>query len=129
MRAPKFLATKDREPGSSLVGYKEQKSLLSYYPKKGKKPVIMLSTKVHDAPDKREDKPEVIKFYNKTKGAVDVGDQMTRNTTVSRRSRVWSKKLSMELVDIACLNAFITFTTVNFGWKRHSNERLSLVLA
>lgn len=125
---PEFLATKDRDPGSALVGYNGQKSLTSCYAKKGKKPVVMLSTKEFDEPNGVDEKPAVIQYYNKTKGAVDVGDQMTRNMTVSRRSRVWTKKIFMELIDIACLNAFIVFTHVYADWRKTSNERRSLFL-
>lgn len=114
---PAFLNTKGREPNSAMTGFNGQKSLTSYFERKGKKPVLLLTTKKFEHSLETSGKPEVVKFYNHTKGGVDIGDQLTRNTTVQRRSRVWTKKIFFEMVDVACLNAYKMFTSLHPTWS------------
>ncbi|XP_035212060.1 uncharacterized protein LOC118186137 [Stegodyphus dumicola] len=71
---PEFLAKK-REVYSSIFGFQKEATLVSYVPKKNKS-VILLST-MHsgdqiDESTGESKKPEIITFYNMTKGAVDV---------------------------------------------------------
>lgn len=75
-----------RELPSSEFGFHGNMTMVSYVQKKGKA-VVLLST-MHD--DKAVDdssqkkKPEVILYYNKTKGGVDTMDQMISNYTCQR---------------------------------------------
>ncbi|XP_051984398.1 piggyBac transposable element-derived protein 4-like isoform X3 [Xyrauchen texanus] len=79
---PVMKPSKLREKYSSEFGFNGNMTMVSYVPKKGKA-VVLLST-MHD--DKAVDdnsvsfkkKPEMIKYYNKTKGGVDTMDQMVR---------------------------------------------------
>lgn len=80
-----FLNTTGKQPKTILQGYHGQKTLCSYFERKGKKPVNILTSK-RFPPAEVDQKPAVVEYYNKTKGGVDVGDQRTRATTVSRRS-------------------------------------------
>ncbi|KAJ8966907.1 hypothetical protein NQ314_003241 [Rhamnusium bicolor] len=63
----------------NMFGFKEGTTLVSHTSQKGKL-VLLLSTMHHDdAIDhttKEKKKPEIITYYNKTKGAVDVVDEM-----------------------------------------------------
>lgn len=120
---PEFLNTKAREADTTIEAFNGRKMLTSYFEKKGKKPVIMLTTKIFEKSNNRKGKPDVIKFYNKTKGGVDIGDKSTRNTTVQRRSRVWTKKLFFEMADIACLNAYKLFTSLQPTWNASKTGR------
>lgn len=80
---PVMKPSKLREIYSSEFGFRGNMTMVSYVQKKGK-PVILLST-MHD--DKAVDesnqkkKPDVIQFYNKTKGGVDTMDQMVSTYT------------------------------------------------
>lgn len=66
-----FLPSKHRDIGFTLYGFAGQNTLLSHVPKKNKA-VILLSSMHHtEAIDKSTGKPEIIEFYNKTKGGVD----------------------------------------------------------
>ncbi|KAJ8946433.1 hypothetical protein NQ318_014419 [Aromia moschata] len=60
---------------------------VSYVPRKGK--VILLMSTLHDddSVDESGDKlPEIISFYNLTKGGVDTVDELSANYNVSRNS-------------------------------------------
>ena len=73
----------------------------------------MLSTQLHDeqtAAD-HQNQPEINMHYNKTKGAVDTGDHMTREYSCVRARIRWPLRIFMEIIDMAALNAYIIFRT------------------
>jgi predicted transposase YbfD/YdcC len=77
--------------------------ILSYCPKKGKS-VILIST-MHNQPkidDTAENKkPEVILYYNSTKGGVDAIDKMVRSYSCKRMTRRWSLAIFYNMIDIS----------------------------
>ncbi|KAL4143281.1 hypothetical protein QTP88_005632 [Uroleucon formosanum] len=86
--------------------------LLSYVPKKGKN-VMMLST-MHtqgDIDPNSGDKklPEVISFYNMSKGGVDVVDELKGEYSVSRNSHRWPLTVFFSLLNIAGINSQIIY--------------------
>lgn len=100
-----------RKIHSSLFGFQKSCTLLSYVPRK-RKHVILLSTFHHDAAvDTTTEKslPEIIKFYNLTKGGVDVVDQMCASYNCSRNSRRWPMTLFYALLNIAGINAQVIY--------------------
>ena len=68
-----------REQGSSAFLFSDNLTLVSYVAtssKKKKKNVLLLSS-MHSLPSlENSGKPEIIEFYNSTKGGVDALDQM-----------------------------------------------------
>lgn len=110
---PEFLTTNKRKIHSSLFGFSEEKmTLVSYVPSK-KKVVLGLST-MHstnqiDESTGDKKKPELITFYNLTKGGVDVVDRMCANYTVSRTSNRWPLTVFYFLLDIVGINAQIIY--------------------
>ncbi|XP_021711432.1 piggyBac transposable element-derived protein 1-like isoform X2 [Aedes aegypti] len=106
---PEFVASKGRMPGSILIGYREPCVLTSYIDGKKKKPVIILTINNNVTTTDQDNKPNVVLHYNATKGAVDSGDFVTRKTNCVRKTKVWTKKLAMELISIACLNSSCLF--------------------
>lgn len=109
---PEFINTRKREVKSSIFGFQSNKTIVSYVPKKGKN-VILLSTlhsdKKIDGNTAEKMKPEIITFYNKTKGGVDTLDQMCNTYSVSRNSRRWPLTLFFALINIAGINAQVIF--------------------
>lgn len=101
---PEFLQTKNREVFSTMFGFTEDITLASYVSKKGKC-VLMLSTLHHDnnldleTGDKK--KPEIISFYNVTKGGVDSADQLCSNYNVARNTRRWPMVILYGVLNIA----------------------------
>ncbi|KAL4089192.1 hypothetical protein QTP88_024253 [Uroleucon formosanum] len=104
-----FLDTKNRQICSTKFGFGDNNCLLlSYVPKKGKN-VMMLST-IHtqgDIDPNSGDKklPEVISFYNMSKGGVDVVDELKGEYSVSRNSHRWPLTVFFSLLNIAGINS------------------------
>ncbi|CAF4764725.1 unnamed protein product [Rotaria sp. Silwood1] len=79
-----FQSNKNREVGSSLFGFQDDLTFVSFVPKPNKA-VLLLSSKHHDTRvDAKTGKPMIIMDYNKTKGAVDTVDQMCHKYTVKK---------------------------------------------
>lgn len=115
---PELLDVKCRQLNSSIFAFGEKPNnnclICSYLPKKKqKKNVLMLST-VHsddaiDADSGAANKPEVITFYNISKGGVDVVDRLKSEYSVSRISNRWPLTLFFSLLNIGVITAQIIY--------------------
>lgn len=121
----------NREVHSSEFGFKNDVTMVSYIPKKKPNPknVILLSTMHHDKEidkDNKKQKPSIITFYNETKCGVDVMDQMVQTYSCKRQTRRWPMVLWYNILDVACLNAYIIFTSQHpdFHPKQSHKRRL-----
>lgn len=105
---PQFLPHRNREEKSSLYGFTENLTLLSYVPKVNKA-VLLISSMHHSREDDPEsNKPEMIALYNRTKGGVDTVDQLCANYSSSRRTRRWPVKIFFTLVNVSAgVNGYI----------------------
>ena len=54
-------------------------------------------------------KPETVTFYNKTKCGVDIADQMARQYTVKAGTRRWPVAVFYNILDLACINAYVLY--------------------
>ena len=89
---------------------------MSFVPKNSKS-VLLLSTMHHDGTiDEQTVKPDIILYYNQTKGAVVTVDQMYHTYSVQRKTRRWPLAYFMNLLYLGGLNAYITFVTQNPHW-------------
>lgn len=107
---PEFKPNKSREVDTSLYGFTDDLTLLSHVPKKSK--AVILISSMHHSPEEDEPsgKPEIIAFYNLTKGGVDGVDQKCANYTSSRRTRRWPMVVFFTLVDVGCgVNSYILY--------------------
>lgn len=59
--------------------------------------------------DEGSNKPEMICFYNKTKGGVDTVDQMCSTYSVSRKSNRWPLTVFFPTLNVAGINAQIIY--------------------
>ena len=59
--------------------------------------------------DENSHKPDIILFYNSTKGAVDTVDQLSHSYSAQRRTRRWPLAFFTNIVNLAAINAFILF--------------------
>lgn len=99
---------KDRPVNTSAFLFQENAVLLSYKPKKNK--VVLLMSSKHERPEINDTgKPAIIQFYNKTKGGVDVLDQMCAHYSTSRKTRRWPVCMFFGILNIAVVNAFILY--------------------
>jgi hypothetical protein len=69
--------------------------------------------------DYNSGKPEIIEYYNKTKGGVDTLDQMCATYTTGRSTRRWPTAAFFCLLDIMAVNAYIVYK--HFA-SRHTPE-------
>ncbi|XP_034944888.1 piggyBac transposable element-derived protein 4-like [Chelonus insularis] len=105
-----FLCVKNREICSSRFLFSDCSTLMSYVPKKSKN-VLLISTLHNDAVidkstgDKK--KPEILSFYNVTKGAVDTVDEMKSNYTVARETHRWPIVILYSFLNIAVINSHV----------------------
>ncbi|KAL4104514.1 hypothetical protein QTP88_019809 [Uroleucon formosanum] len=106
-----FLETKKRQLNSTMFGYDKDILLTSYVPKKNKN-VLLIST-MHEQgvidPESEERKPEVITYYNSTKGGVDCVDEIKGEYSVARISCRWSLTIFFSLMNIGGINSQIVF--------------------
>lgn len=107
--SPDFLPNKSRQVGSTLFGFQDDMTLVSYVSKKNKA-VILLST-MHDAIeiDETTKKPQIILDYNSTKCGVDTVDQKCASYTTQRITRRWPLAIFFRLLDIAGINSEIIY--------------------
>ena len=116
-----FQPSKERAAFSSIFGFNSYMSLA----KKGKA-VVLLSTQhylpsIDTATPAR--KPEIIRFYNETKGAVDSFDQKIEKFTCRRQTNRWTYNTFMFMLDVAALNAFILCMLRNSAQMRVDESR------
>lgn len=126
---PAFVTSKGREIFSTLFGFEKDKTLISYVPKKGKT-VLMLST-LHnddaiDGATGEKKKPEIISFYNMTKGAVDTVDEMAASYTVARITRRWPMVIFFSALNVAAINARVILLSTANPPTRYKSRRLFL---
>lgn len=127
---PEAMKTISEIHGSKFA-YANKSTLVSYCPKKNK--VVFLISSLHNAGKISSDrqKPEIILYYNKTKGATDTFDQMCHEYTVARGTRRWPLRFFYGILDQASINAFILFSLNkdnNVDNRREFNENLALHL-
>ena len=101
---------KKRSVGLVIFGFQKEVTLVSYSLKKSKS-ILILSTIHSDASiDETNNKPDVINFYNSTKGGFDTVDQLYGNYSVSWRTRRWPNCLFFHLLNIAGINSHIIYS-------------------
>lgn len=130
---PQLQPSAAREVMSSIFAFDGFKTLVSFVPKK-KKAVMVLSTMHHDSVvDQQTSKPEIILYYNATKGGVDTCDQMVKSMSVKRKTNRWPMAVFYRMLDFAALNACIIWGSLReeeAGMRRSKFvKRLGMELA
>ena len=124
-----FTITKERKPFTTLYGFQEDATIISYCPKKSKV-VTLLSTMHNDRGSEAgaENKPEIIRYYNSTKGGVDTLDQMVRCYSKKRMTRRWPMVVFFNMIDISALNAIIVWIKLRPSFRNKTKIRRSLLI-
>src|SRR5215469_8524374 len=105
--------TSNRSHGSSAFLFTKDLTLVSYMPSttKSKKKLVYLTSSMHFTPTLSEDgKPEILKYYNSTKGGVDAFDQMCSQYSCSRRKRRWPLCVFYGMLNATAINSYIIFS-------------------
>ena len=103
-----MLEVKDRPVNSSAFIFDDEVTIVSYKVKSAKI-VLLLSTIHHNTAIGENRKPDMITFYNKTKGGVDAFDQMCATYSCSRHTRCWPLCIVFGLINAVCINSYILF--------------------
>jgi len=102
--------SRSRPVGTSMFCFDGPLTLASYKPKPSKM-VYMLSSCDEDAAiNLTTGKPEIIMFYNQTKGGVDAFDQMCSSMSCSRKTNRWPMTMFYGMLNIAFVNSYIIYT-------------------
>ncbi|KAJ8936542.1 hypothetical protein NQ314_012282 [Rhamnusium bicolor] len=99
---PEFVNGKNRPVATSMFAYRDNCTLVSYIPKKGKN-VLLIST-MHDDDSISEvtGKPEIVMDYNCTKGGVDTVDQLCANYNCACNAQRWP--MVLQLPEVLCIH-------------------------
>lgn len=123
-----FQPNRFRDPESTLFGFNDNITIVSYVPKR-KKAVNLISTFHHTAEiSNNRGKPQVIIDYNSCKSGVDTLDQNVRKYSCKRRTRRWPMALFYNILDIAAFNSFVIFRNLHPGWHLRKPYRRRLFL-
>ena len=113
---PKVETMMKSKPLYSTVVYQSPSNatLTIYKAKKAKLVYLLSSTHKTVCIDETHKKklPEMIKYYNLSKVGVDVLDQMARYHTCKSATRRWPVAVFFNIIDCACINAFIIYRKV-----------------
>ena len=92
--------------------------------------VILLSSLHHDYTivDEEKKKPEIILYYNDTKGGVDRMDQIVQTYSCKRKTKRWPMTLFFNIIDVGTIAAFVVWTTKNVHWNERKCHRRRLFL-
>ena len=105
-------AFRSRDEFSSKFGFQKLMTLVSYVPKKLRF-VLLVSSQHFDAKiderTKNKMKPEIVTYYNGTKYAVDVVDQMCSSYNVARTTRRWPWIHIFNLMNVSGINARVIY--------------------
>lgn len=97
-------AAKDNQ--SARFAYKDRK-VLCFNPKPKKHVLLLSSLHTTGKIDEKTGKPEIVVFYNKTKGRTDSFDQKCHNYTTVRRTARWPLRFFYGMLDQAGVNSCI----------------------
>ena len=112
-----------REVYSSMFGFKDQVTLVSYVPKKNKA-VKAPSTMHHDTVVEGEEyKPEIIMHYNATKSGVDNLYHLCTLYPCRRKVNRWPVVLFGNCIDVGAVAAFVIWMAKYPEWKSSEGKR------
>lgn len=123
-----------RKLGSSAFLFTNNMTLVSYIPKntkKTKKLVLLVSSLHKQATLGKTGKPEVIEFYNATKGGADTFDKMCTQFSSGRMTGKWPLCVFYGMINASCINSWIIHSanTVRTGGTALIRRKYMQVLA
>lgn len=120
---PEFQNSRSRLIGTSMFCFDGPLTLLSYKPK-ANKVVFLLSTSEEEVNiNPVTKKPNMVEFYNRTKGGVDTLDQMCSVMTCSRKTRRWPQCIFYGILNIAFVNSYVIYCANMFSENKEPLSR------
>jgi hypothetical protein len=112
-QVPNFFKQK-QEPGTTLFAFDETKVLTSYTSTTKNPKVVLLMSTLNNTYNKdinvETGKPNIIHFYNNTKGGTDTFDLLCSNYTTTRRTNRWTVRFWCGMLDMAGINSQILYS-------------------
>lgn len=104
---PAVMLQRER-PGQSKFCFDGSKVMVTYQAKQSKQ-VVLLSTTHEKAEINESGKPDIVEFYNATKGAVDTFDEMSCTMSCSRKTRRWPLCIFYGMLNSIIINSFVIY--------------------
>lgn len=108
---PSFLPNRKKLVSTSQFAFSDKMTLVSFTGKKSKAAILLSTFHSTKDIDKESKKPEIILFYNSTKGGVDTFDKMAHGYTVVRKTRRWPLRYFYGMLDQAGINSMVLYKT------------------
>lgn len=104
-----FLPSKKKAVGSSIFGFREDATMVSYVSKPNRSVILLSTMNLSNIVDEKSKKPLIALHYDMSKGAVDAVDMLCKAYFVSRDTNQWPLALFFTLLNIASVNAQILY--------------------
>lgn len=101
--------SRSRPVGSSMFCFDGPLTLVSYKPKPAKMVYLLSSCNENAVINDSSGKPDMILFYNQTKGGVDSFDQMCSSMSCSRKTNRWPMAVFYGILNMAFVNSAIIY--------------------
>ena len=120
---------RQRELHSSIFGFNNLLTLVSYVCKRNKA-VILLSTVNHDDTIDEDEPhlPEIIQLYNLTKGGVDTLNKKLKHYSTKRKINRWPMTVFFNILDVCAFGSFIIWSEDHQLWNENSKDKRRLYL-
>ncbi|XP_039298114.1 uncharacterized protein LOC120354734 [Nilaparvata lugens] len=106
---PEMSNEKSRKIGSVMFAYNNELVLVSYKAKKSKMVFLLSTTHENGTVSETTGKPDIVEFYNSTKGAVDTFDEMSSNMSCSHKTQRWPLCIFYGMVNSTLVNAYVIY--------------------
>ncbi|KAF4521658.1 hypothetical protein B566_EDAN009391 [Ephemera danica] len=126
---PEFNPNINRQVKSSLFGFLENKTLVSYVPSKGTAMILMSTKHPTGEINATTDKPEILESYDETKGGVKTFVRRLHKHSCRQKTRRWPMVCFYNLVDVSCFAAYVIWNTEHPDWNLgKSDHRISFLM-
>ncbi|KAK9753473.1 Transposase IS4 [Popillia japonica] len=100
---------KKRRTGTAMFCYDNELTLLSYKAKPNKIVYLLSSCNEEGTVNTSSGKPNLVEFYNKTKGGIDTLDQMCSVMSCSRKTKRWPMCMFFGILNMAFVNSYVIY--------------------
>lgn len=104
-----LMNSRSRPVGSSMFCFDGPLTLVSYKPKPAKMVYLLSSCDENAVINDSSGKPNMILFYNQTKGGVDSFDKMCSSMSCSRKTNRWPMAVFYGILNMAFVNSAIIY--------------------
>ncbi|XP_045450544.1 piggyBac transposable element-derived protein 4-like [Melitaea cinxia] len=119
--------TRSRPVGSSIFCFDGPLTLVSYKPKSSKMVYLLSSCDEDGVVDNTNGKPDIILFYNQTKGGVDSFDQMCSSMSTNRKTNRWPMTVFYGMLNMSFVNSYIIYCHNKLSRKEKPLSRKNFI--